>query len=165
MVRAALILGGLGVLTAMELGTPLRSGKPAAEPAPVQAVADAGSGDTLTRTDRLEVFRMPTHAPAAAAVLPAALVEPAAPAATMVATPQQAPQDLDRGVRAAHAAVALPRPRPRHADARPKDLKPAESRSAARPDRSKPVADARSCQANAFAGLLKALSLPTGCDT
>jgi len=149
----------------MELGTPSRSGKPAAEPAPVQAVADAGSADTLTRADRLEVFRMPTHAPAAATVLPAALVEPAAPADTVVASPQQVPQNADRGIRAAHAAVALPRPRPRHADAKPRDLKPVDSRTAARPDRARPVAESKSCQANAFAGLLKAFNLPTGCDT
>ena len=185
MMRAALILGGLGVLTAMELGTPSRSEKSAAEspsaPPIRQAVPGIGSGDTLTKADRLEVFRTPAHGPSVAAVLPASLVEQADP----VGAGPQTQQGADARLRAARAAVALPRPRPGRADAQhpeprraeakrtePKHVEPkhveskhADSRGAARPDRTRPVAETRSCQANAFAGLLKALSLPTGCDT
>jgi hypothetical protein len=185
MMRAALILGGLGVLTAMELGTPSRSEKSAVAPPPAQAVAGAGAADTLTKADRLEIFRMPSQAPAAAAVLPASLVEQVAAADPLGAGPQQTQQGADGRVRAARAAVALPRPRPGHADSRRSEPKPsetkrtepkraepkqaeskhAETRTAARPDRTRPIAETRSCQANAFAGLLKALSLPSGCDT
>src|SRR4051812_23962290 len=128
MMRAALILGGLGVLTAMELGTPSRSGKSAATPPLAQAVAAADSGDTLTKADRLDVFRMPGHAPAAAAVLPASLVEQAAAAD---AGPQQTRQGDDGRVRGARAAMALPRPRPEHADSRHSEPKPSELKQSA----------------------------------
>jgi hypothetical protein len=184
MMRAALILGGLGVLIAMELGSPPRAGKAVVEP-PL-ALLDAGdSRDTLTRSDRLDMahlLRETAFQPLSSAAKP----PPAAPTAvdaTDTAT------NFDPGAGVAPALVVLPKPRPRPtaprlAEAKPAEPRPAESRraepkptsarhaaakparspKAAAPDRPKTTTETGSC-ANAFAGLLKALSLPTGCDT
>jgi hypothetical protein len=186
MMRAALILGGLGVLTAMEMAAPPRAGK-AVEPQ--LTLPDAGSSrDTLTRSDRLEVahlLRATPFQPLSPAVNPS----PAAP--TSIDAQETAKNtDLRGDAGVAPAAVVLPRPRPRpmaprlaeaklaeprakepgpaappkQADRRHAATKSAQPARATGPDRPKAVTETGSC-ANAFAGLLKALSLPTGCDT
>ena len=75
MMRICLIVVGLGVLIAMELGTPSRS-KPS-EPDPFEqlTVDVSASGDTLRKGDRLEVHRLPQEAP----VQPMTPVEPISP--------------------------------------------------------------------------------------
>ena len=77
MMRICLIVIGLGVLIAMELGTPSRS-KPS-EPDPFEQlkVDVSVSGDTLKKGDRLEVHRLPQEAP----------VQPIAPAETVSPPP------------------------------------------------------------------------------
>jgi hypothetical protein len=185
MMRAALILGGLGVLVAMELGSPPRAGKAAVEPPFALLVPQPGNArDTLTPADRLAVTHLLYDAPFQP-LSPAEKISPAIDA-------QDIPKNIDsngRGASAGPAAVVLPKPRPRPtaprlaesrlaesrlAEAKPAESKPAESRHAAAkpakpgksagPDRPKTTTETGSC-ANAFAGLLKALSLPTGCDT
>jgi hypothetical protein len=73
--RICLIVIGLGVLIAMELGTPSRS-KPSEIDPFEQLTFDAStSGDTLKKGDRLEVHRVPQEVP----VQPIALAEPMSP--------------------------------------------------------------------------------------
>jgi hypothetical protein len=179
-VRAALILGGVGVLAAMEFVTPSRSQKAVAEPPSVQLVPQVGARDTLTRADRSEEFRLLAPAPFVPPPRPAAPAEPVSAESSSAVAPLQP-------AGAAKAAVVLPKPKPepkpkskpkpkpdvpapRHIEARrpePMPIAPkhAASDSAAKPDHPRPRAEARSCQANAFAGLLKALNLPGGCET
>jgi hypothetical protein len=184
MMRAALILGGLGVLIAMELGSPPRAGKAAVErPLALLLPQPGNARDTLTPADRLAVTHLLYDGP----------FQPAPPAEkTPAATDaRDTANNIDsRSAAPAPAVVLLPKPRPRPmapkpaesrlAESKPVESKPVESRSvesrhaaakpakppkAAGPDRQRPIAETASCQANAFAGLLKALSLPTGCDT
>jgi hypothetical protein len=188
MMRAALILGGLGILIAMELGTPPRAGKAAVERPLALLMPEAGNArDTLTPADRLAVTHLLYDAP----FQPASPAEKISPATDSRDTANNVDS---RGAGAAPAAVVLPRPRPRPAAPRPAESRPAESRpaesrlaeskpaeskraesrhaaakpakppKAAGPDRPRAITETGSC-ANAFAGLLKALSLPTGCDT
>jgi hypothetical protein len=170
MMRAALILGGLGILTAMELAAPPRAGKAAVEPPLALLVRQAGNvRDTLTPADRVAVTHLLYDAPFQP-VSPAEKISPATDA-------QDTPKNIDsrRGASAGQAAVVLPKPRPRPTAPKPAESGPAESRHAAAkpakpgkaagPDRPKAITETGSCQANAFAGLLKALNLPTGCET
>lgn len=184
MMRAALILGGLGVLIAMEFATPPRAGKAVTEP-PL-ALLDAGdSRDTLTRSDRLDM----AHLLRETAFQPQSPAAKSPPVASTAVDATDTATNFDPGAGVAPALVVLPKPRPRPmalrlAEARPAEPKSAESRraepkpaparhAAAKPatparaagaDRPKATTETGSC-ANAFAGLLKALSLPTGCDT
>jgi hypothetical protein len=174
MMRAALILGGLGVLIAMELATPPRVGKAAFERPLALLVPEAGNArDALTPADRLAVTHLLYDAP----------FQPVSPAEKIPAATdaRDTANTIDsRGAGAATAVVLLPKPRPRPAaprllESRLAESKPAESRHAAAkrakpekaagPDRSRAITETASCQANAFAGLLKAFSLPTGCET
>jgi hypothetical protein len=193
MMRAALILGGLGILIAMELGTPPRAGKAAVERPLALLMPEAGNArDTLTPADRLAVTHLLYDAP----FQPASPAEKISPATDSRDTANNVDS---RGAGAAPAAVVLSRPRPRPAaprlaesrlaesrpaesrlaESKPAESKPAESKraesrhaaakpakppKAAGPDRPRAITETGSC-ANAFAGLLKALSLPTGCDT
>jgi hypothetical protein len=185
MMRAALILGGLGVLIAMEFATPPRAGKAVAE-LPL-ALLDAGdSRDTLTRSDRFDMAHL-LRETAFQPLSPAAKPPPATP--TAVDATDTATNVDPGGAGVAPALVVLPKPRPRPmaprlAEARPAEPKSAESRraepkpaparhAAAKPatparaagaDRPKAATETSSC-ANALAGLLKIFSLPTGCDT
>jgi hypothetical protein len=183
MMSPALILGGLGILIAMELGTPPRAGKAAVERPLALLMPEAGNArDTLTPADRLAVTHLLYDAP----FQPASPAEKISPATDSRDTANNVDS---RGAGAAPAAVVLPRPRPRPAAPRPAESRLAESRlaeskpaeskraesrhaaakpakppKAAGPDRPRAITETGSC-ANAFAGLLKALSLPTGCDT
>jgi hypothetical protein len=171
MMRAALILGGLGILTAMELAAPPRAGKAAVEPPLALLMPQPGNlRDTLTPADRVAVTHLLYDAPFQP-VSPAEKISPATDA-------QDTAKNIDshrRGASAGPAAVVLPKPRPRPTAPKLAESKPAEPRHAAAkpakpgkaagPDRPKAITETGSCQANAFAGLLKALNLPTGCET
>jgi hypothetical protein len=179
MVRAALILGGLGVLAAMEFATPSRSQKSVqdlvqesiASPASTQATTEAGSRDTLTKADRFAMSQLLSPSPFVPSPQPASLVEQTPPPGE----PQQTSPGSELHGRGPGAAVLLPRPRPKQTgsgraepkvlEARHTEPKHVEPKTAAKPDRAKALAEAKACQANAFAGLLKALNLPGGCDT
>jgi hypothetical protein len=149
MMRALLVLGGIGVLTAMELASPPRAGKAAVEPPLAQTAPEAaGSRDSLTSADRLEVARL-LHAAPLAPVSPVETTPPLAPAAIDAQDISRsdtlkniASKNLDPRNRAseAQAAVVLPRPRPRQTAPRLAAPKPAESRPAApRPAEARPA--------------------------
>lgn len=155
MVRAALILMGLGILVAMELAASPRPKPASTEPPLLQLTAKSSdSRDTLTKTDRLEV----AHALVTAAAQPISLIEPAPPAGPPAIIPEQVTKMVDRHGRDTSvrtAAVVLPRPRPRIRD----------PQKAATPARSQATTEPRSCRTNTFRDLLKTLRLSDGCET
>ena len=161
MMRAALILVSVGSLAAMELATPPRVAKAVNQPlTPTVGVGD--SRDTLAKADRLEIpyFRneLPTQ--------PSSFVERTPPAhATPVISKAASkivsgnPHDAKTG----KVAPARPKPRPRIADSKP-GTRTTNSRTVANTDRSKAPMDVKPCRPNMFDSLLKALSLPSGCE-
>lgn len=155
--RTALILVGLGILAMMELEAAPRTTKPGNEPLAQTTVGLAVSRDTLTVADRFEIASVQHEAPAQ----PISPVEPMLPdrAATIAQEPSKAIEQrkpskaIEQRKRDVHAAVMLPRPRPK-----PGISKPNTSRS-------KPIVEAKACRLGAFDGLLKVLNLSSGCET
>ena len=150
MMRAALILVGLGTLVAMELETPPRTRKAVNEPLVQSTVGLSASRETLTKADRLEIPYVQHEAPAQ----PISAVEPRSPPDPTVVIPQQAPKIIDRHRHGA-VVVMLPRPRPKHT----------ASKKTANTERSKVTTEVKSCRPNAFDGFLKALNLSPACET
>lgn len=164
MMRICLIVIGLGVLIAMELGTPSRS-KPSELDPFEQIKFDAStSGDTLKKGDRLEVHRLPLQeAPAQ----PIALAETRSPPAP---DPIAILAEKNAGVvgstpSAKKDVVKKPKPRPK--DAAPGKPPPrlANSSKAAKAEKPKAVVELKPCRPNAFDELLQALSLSSRCQT
>jgi hypothetical protein len=155
MMRAALILMGLGILVAMELAAPPRTKTASAEPPLLQLTAKSSdSRDTLTKTDRLDM----AHALDEASAQPISLMEPTRPAGSPAIIPEEVAKTADQrrrdtGVRT--AAVMLPRPRPKIRD----------PQKAATPARSQAMTEPRSCRTNVIRDLLKTLRLSDGCET
>ena len=163
MMRICLIVIGLGVLIAMELGTPSRSKPSELDPFEQLKLDVSASSDTLKKGDRLEVHRLPQEA----LVQPIALAETASPP----------PPDLiavlaekNSGVVGSAPKVekdAIKRPKPRPKDAAPNlpAAKLANSSKAAKAEKSKAVVELKPCRPNAFDELLPALSLSSRCQT
>lgn len=153
--RATLILVGLGILGAMELATPPRTKTASTEPPLPRLTAEiSDSRDTLAKTDRLEI----PHAPYEAPTQPISFIERTLPASSQAIVPEEVAKIVDqygRSTRVRKAAVVLPKPRP----------KLRGPKRGAKPERSKAVKEFKSCQANAFNDLLKALNLSDGCET
>ena len=155
MMRATLILIGLGILVAMEFATPPRTKTASTEPPLPRLAAEINnSRDTLVKTDRPEI----PHAPYEAPTQPISFIQRMPPAGSPAIIPEEVAKIADqhgRGTSVRRAAVVLPKPRPKLRD----------PKKAEKPDRSKAVTELKSCQANAFKDLLKALNLSDGCET
>jgi hypothetical protein len=153
--RATLILVGLGILVAMEIATPPRTKTASTEPPLPRLTAEiSDSRDTLVNTDRLEI----PYAPYEARTQAISFIKQTPLASSPAIIPEEVAKIVDqrgRGTSVRKAAVVLPKPRPKLRD----------PKKAAKPDRSKAVAELKSCQANAFKDLLKALNLSDGCET
>jgi hypothetical protein len=170
--RVALILVGLSMLAVMELKAPQRTTKPVSEP-PAQAAV--GSYDTLTTADRLEVPHMletppqptssgevmpPTDQISILAQEPSKIVEgminrtPARDRPGAVGMRRGSLQ-LERSARGVKSAVVLPRARPERGI----------SKAAAKLNPAKPVAEVKPCPSGVFDSLIRALNLPTRCQT
>jgi hypothetical protein len=150
MMRAALIVVGLGTLVAMEFEGPPRTRKAVNEPLAQSTVGINASRDTLTTADRLEIPYMQLEAPA----LPISSVERTTSPDPTAVIPQEAPKIVDQHRRGA-VVVMLPKPRPKHI----------ASKKAANTERSKVTIEVKSCRSNAFDSLLKALNLSPACET
>jgi hypothetical protein len=150
MMRAALILVGLGTLVAMELGAPPRARKAVNEPLAQTTVGSSASRDTLTKADRLEIPYEQHEAPAQRM----ASVERMPPPDPKAVIPQEVPKIADQHRRGA-VVVMLPKPRPKHT----------ASRKTANTERSKEAAAVKLCRPNSFDSLLKALNLSPACET
>jgi hypothetical protein len=155
MMRATLILVGLGILVAMELATPPRTKTASTEPPLPRLTAEiSDSRDTLVKTDRLEIPHAPYETPTQAI----SFIERTPLASSPAIIPEEVAKIVDqhgRGTSVRKAAVVLPKPRPKLRD----------PKRTAKLDRSKAVTELKSRQANAFKDLLKALSLSDGCET
>jgi hypothetical protein len=160
MMRAALILGGLGILVAMEWAAPPRTKTASTEPPLPQLAADIGdAGNTLTKADRLEIPHALVDAPAQ----PVSLIEPARLAGSPAIMAEGVaktvdPHRHDTGI--GKTAVVLPKPRPKIRD----------SGNAATPDRSQAATESKSwepkaCRTNAIRDLLRTLNLVDRCQT
>jgi hypothetical protein len=166
MMRAALIVVGLGTLVAMELEAPPRTAKAVDEPLAQSTVGSSASRDTLTKADLLDIPYVQYEAP----VQPISPVERMPPPAPTAVIPQEAPKIIDqqgRSARAKKVAVMLPKPRPEHTASRKaaKITAKKTGNKTANTERSKVITEVKSCRPNAFDSLLKALNLSPRCET
>ena len=164
MMRICLIVVGLGVLIAMELGTPSRS-KPS-EPDPFEqlTVDVSASGDTLRKGDRLEVHRLPQEAP----VQPMTPVEPIStppPDLVAIKLAEEDSRIVGPATNDKKDAVKKPKPKPKHATPNKPRPKLASSDKAVKTERPKAVVEFKPCRPNRFDDFLQALSLPSRCQT
>jgi len=150
MMRATLILVGLGTLVAMELEAPPRTRKAVNEPLAQSTVGLGASRDTLTKADRLEIPYTQYEAPAQRI----SSVERTPPPDPTAIIPQEVPKIVDQHRRAA-VVVMLPKPRPKHA----------ASRKTANTERSKATIAVKFCRPNTFDKLLKVFNLSPACET
>jgi hypothetical protein len=162
MMRAALILVSVGSLVAMELATPPRVAKAVNPPLTPSTAVAGDSQDTLAKADRLEIPYFRNELP----VQPSSFVERTPPAdATRVIS--KAASKIVSGsshdAKTSRVALVPPKPRPRIPDSKP-GTKTIDSRTVANTDRSKAPMDVKPCRPNVFDSLLKALSLPSGCE-
>ena len=150
MMRAALILIGLGTLVVMELEAPPRTGKAVNEPLAQSTVGLGASRDTLSKADRLEIPYVQYEAPAQQI----SSVEQMPPPDQKVIIPQEVPKIVDQHRRGA-VVVMLPKPRPKHT----------ASKKTANTEHSKLTIAVKFCRPNTFDSLLKALNLSPACET
>lgn len=154
MMRAALIAVGLGALVIMELGTPPRSAANVHTQLTPSLIGITERNDTLMQGDRAQLPHALFEAPAK----PVVQVASAPPPEATPVRVQRAAVARESNRHAASpkkVAVAKPKPRPQQT----------ASRNAARSDQPKPTIEAKSCRPGVFDGLLKALSLASGCET
>jgi hypothetical protein len=150
MMRAALILVGLGTLVAMEFEAPPRTRKAVNEPLAQSTVGLSASRDSLTKADRLAIPYVQYEARAQRI----ASVERMPPPDPKAIIPQEVPKIVDQHRRGA-AVVMLPKPRPKHT----------AFKKTANTERSKVTSAVKFCRPNSFDSLLKALNLSPTCET
>ena len=154
MMRAVLILAGIGTLVAMELGTPPRA-KTVTPPLTQATVGGGDSRDSLAKPDRLEIPYFQNELPAQ----PIAFVERMPPAdATPVISKDASKIVSENRHDAKTKKVVGPKPRPKIPDSKPRP-KITDSNTVANTRRSKASMDAKPCRPNAFDSFLKALKL------
>src|SRR5882724_2504333 len=184
MMRAALILVGVGSLVAMELGTPPRVAKAVNQPLTQSTVGAGDPRDTLAKADRLEIpyFQKQLSAQLISFVAPMPPADPT-PAISKEAgqivggnrhdTKTDAKTESDAKTKM--VASVRPKPRPKIPDSKPRPKTRPETRPETRPKttdsktvantyRAKPPMDVKPCRPNAFDKFLKALKLPSGCE-
>jgi hypothetical protein len=191
MMRAALILVGVGLLVAMELGTPPRVAKAVNQPLTQSTVGAGDPRDTLAKADRLEI---PYFQKQLSAQL-ISFVEPMPPADSTPVISKEAGQivggnrhdtktdakfdtktdakfDTKIDAKTKKVASVGPKPRPKIPDSKPPrpetrpETRPktTDSKTVANTNRAKPPMDVKPCRPNAFDNFLKALKLPSGCE-
>lgn len=163
MMRICLIVIGLGVLIAMELGTPSRSKPSEVDPFQQLKIDASASGDTLKKGDRLAVHRLPQEVPAQ----PVALAETTSPPTPdlIAILAEKNSNVVGSTANARKDAVSRPKPRPKDAVSRKPAPKPANSGKPAKTEKPKAVVELKPCRPNAFEELLQALSLSSRCQT
>src|SRR6266851_9228875 len=160
MMRAALILVGVGSLVAMELGTPPRVAKAVNQPA--QSTVGVGeSRDTLAKADRLEIPYFQNELP----TQPISFVERTPPADSTPIISKEASKIVSgnrHDAKTKKVAFVRPKLTPKIPDSKPRP-KTTDSKTVANTYRSKGPMDVKPCRPNAFDSFLKALNLPFGC--
>jgi hypothetical protein len=182
MMRAALILVGVGLLVAMEIATPPRVAKAVNQPLTQSTVGAGDSRNTLAKADRLEIPYFQNQL----STQLISFVEPMPPADSKPVISKEAGKiaggnrhdaktdvktDAKSDAKIKKVASIHPEPRPKIPDSKPRPRtrpetrpKTTDSKAVANTHRSKAPIDVKPCRPNAFDGLLKALKLPSGCE-
>jgi hypothetical protein len=162
MMRAALILVGVGSLVAMELRTPPRVAKAVDQPLTQSTVGVGDSRDTLAKADRLEIPYFQNEL----TTQPISFVERMPPADSAPVISKEASKIVSgnrHDAKTKKVAFVGPKPRPKIPDSKPRP-KTTDSKTVANTSRSKAPMDVKPCRPNAFDSFLKALNLPSGCE-
>ena len=162
MMRAALILVGVGSLVAMELRTPPRVAKAVNQPLTQSTVGVGDSRDTLTKADRLEIPYFQNELP----TQPISFVQRMPPADSTPVISKEASKIVSgnrHDAKTKKVAFVRPKLRSKIPDSKPRP-KTTDSKTVANTNRSKAPMDVKPCRPNAFDSFLKALSLPSGCE-
>ena len=168
MMRAALILVGIGSLVAMELRTPPRVAKAVNQPLTQSTVGVVDSRDTLAKADRLEIPYFQNELPAQPISF-VARMPPADSTPVISKTPvvsKEASKIVSgnrRDAKTKKVAFAGPKPRPKIPDSKSRP-KTTDTKAVANTSRSKAPMDVKPCRPNAFDSFLKALNLSSGCE-
>lgn len=163
MMRATLILVGVGSLVAMELATPPRVAKAVNHPLAQSIVGVVDSRDTLTKGDRLEIPYFQSELPARQI----SFVERMSP---MDPTPNTSKNTRNvvsanrHDAKTKKVALVRPKPRPKNPDSKRRP-KTTDSKAVTSTVRSKIPMEVRPCRPNALDSFLKALNLSSGCET
>jgi hypothetical protein len=162
MMRAALILVGVGSLVAMELRTPPRVAKAVNRPLTQSTVGVGDSRDTLAKADRLEIPYFQNELP----TQPISFVERMPPADSTPVISKEASKIVSgnrHDAKTKKVAFVGPKPRPKIPDSKTRP-KTTDSKTVANTHRSKAPMDVKPCRPNAFDSFLKALNLSSGCE-
>jgi hypothetical protein len=162
MMRAALILVGVGSLVAMELRTPPRVAKAVNQPLTQSTVGVGDSRDTLTKADRLEIPYFQNELP----TQPISFVQRMPPADSTPVISKEASKIVSgnrHDAKTKKVAFVRPKLRSKITDSKPRP-KTTDSKTVANTNRSKAPMDVKPCRPNAFDSFLKALNLPSGCE-
>src|SRR6266704_912146 len=163
MMRAALILVGVGSLFAMERGTPPRVAKAVDQPPTQSTVGVSDSRDTL-QAGRLEIpyfqNELPTQPISFELTPPADSTPVISKEASKVVSGDRHDAETRR------IAFVHPRPRPKIPDSKPRpNTRPTtDSNTVANTYRPKAPMDVAPCRPNPFDRFLKALNLRSGCE-
>ena len=163
MMRAALILVGVGSLFAIERGTPPRVAKAVDRP-PTQSTVSVSDPRDTSKADRLEIpyfqNELPTQPISFELTRPADSTPVISKEAGKIVSGNQHDAKTEK------VAVVRPKPRPKIPDSKPRpNTTPAatDSSTVANAYRSKAPMDDTPCRPNAFDRFLEALNLRSGC--
>ena len=160
MMRAALILVGVGSLFAMERGTPLRVAKAVDQP-PTQSTVGVGDSRDTLQADRLEIPYFQNELPTQPISFE---LTPPADSTTVISKEASKVVSGDRhDAETRKIAFVRPKPRPKIPDSKPRP-NTTDSNTVANTYRPKAPMDVAPCRPNAFDRFLKALSLRSGCE-
>jgi len=160
MMRAALILVGVGSLFAMERGTPPRVAKAVDQP-PTQSTVGVGDSPDTLKADRLEIpyfqNELPTQPISFERMPPADSTPVISKEASRIVG------DNRHDAKTEKVAVIRPKPRPKIPDSKPRP-NTTDSNTGANTYRSNAPMDVAPCRPNAFDRFLEALNLRSGCE-
>jgi hypothetical protein len=164
MMRAAVILVGVGSLFAMERGTPSRVAKAVDQPATQSTVGVSDSRDTL-KAVRLEIPYFQNELPTQPISFELTPPADSTPVISKEAGKVVSGDRHDAETR--KIAFVRPKPRPKVPDSKPRpNTRPTttDSNTVANTYRPKAPMDVAPCRPNAFDRFLKALNLRSGCE-
>jgi hypothetical protein len=165
MMRAALILVGVGSLFAMERGTPPRVAKAVDQPLTQPTLGVTDSRDTLAKAGRLEIRYFQNELPTQPISFELTPPADSTPVISKEASKIVSGNRHDAETR--KIAFLRPKPRPKIPDSKPRpNTRPTatDSNTVADTYRSKAPMDVTPCRPDAFDRFLKALNLRSGCE-
>jgi hypothetical protein len=160
MMRAALILVGVGSLFAMERGTPPRVAKAVDQPPIQSTVGVSDSRDTSAKAGRLEIPYFQNELPTQPISFELTPPADSTPVSSKEASKIVSGNRHDAETR--KIAFVRPKPRPKIPDSKPRPTT-TDSNTVANTYRSNAPMDVTPCRPNAFDSFLEALNLRSGC--